>query len=55
MLYLILFKYTDKSAFVGVRSGADEITVMLYVAVSHWVTALEDHHVISKRRVPVTQ
>jgi len=28
---------------------------MLHVAASHWVTALEDHHAISKRRVLVTQ
>ena len=28
---------------------------MLHVVASHWVTALEDHHAISKLRVPVTQ
>jgi hypothetical protein len=55
MKYFILFKYTGKSAFIGVRSGADEISLMLRVAASHWVTAFEDYHVNSKRRVLVTK
>ena len=40
---------------IQICSCAVEISVMLYVATSHWVTALEDHHAKLKSRIPVTQ